>query len=805
MFAKRKPTDTTAHVRPAKRKSVVADSVADDASGRGAMSDNPMAEGDKPTVIDLKMDEEMSDLPTAGAEKSSDSGHSPAGSARQPSLDTRIDGTQPSLMPRDSQSPFASESRILDSEAQISPAAQPDVSSTNTWRGDMVTVATSLNQLTGNIPHSSTSPPRPSAGPLVPRPQLVGPYGTGLAGLSQSFGFQAQFLDFVDSSGHGLFGRPEAQAHVAAERQLILQAFQEPPSTPSGRHSQQQRGSVTTPNISPPPMHRSRNKQCCSSPALSLAQRGGLVYCQNCHCATKEDTEISDASFSTSSSSSSSETLVQCCFNPNPFDISEEDDITGPNIVCLNCHTPHDAADIFAPNTQSKAAKYLVSESSSSVFLRGRAVSLDRSTAIEDKGEDDIKHLGSMNVKEDLDPNRIRMVKYIKSEPGEIPRPYKPVPTVYRQSFGEALFSQCYDAEKSFCPAPFFQKFMELPRELRERVYGFALKSDKPIAPHLCDAGRPASEGKADYGKAIRFHDENQTAHNATCKLLTITRVSKQVREESLPIFYGVNTFQANGDTPTYFFRLQQLGRFHMIRHVDFWVRFWKNDQYPQKHMRMLLQNIEEQKAFEINHRQARQNERSNKAKAATPAKITAAKGRLSKVPNVSEDTKFYTDDVDVLKSHPLHLMGGLEAHFSSSFLVLRMLSAQFQDSEYNRQLVIHVPTTTLFEQYNSLKYFPSVCEGLGIQLKLISGRHVEFYGSSFRLSWAQKYQKKDFTASTTAKDWDEAEALTQRVQALYPNIEELKRPAKWTYMRRLCKQNEIEWFSIKTAGGGIR
>ena len=33
-----------------------------------------------------------------------------------------------------------------------------------------------------------------------------------------------------------------------------------------------------------------------------------------------------------------------------------------------------------------------------------------------------------------------------------------------------------------------FTRFMELPTELHTRVYEFALKSEKPVIPHLCDA-----------------------------------------------------------------------------------------------------------------------------------------------------------------------------------------------------------------------------------------------------------------------------------------------------------------------------
>lgn len=715
------------------------------------MNDKPVTNGHEAAIIDSTTDEQISDLTTAGAEASFGcSGHPPAGSSRQSSL-----------TPQDSQSLSASGNQVMSSGANISSTTQSDTSSTNSGHRAVATAATSLIQpvnLVGTTPHFSTLPPRPS----------VGPFGTGFVSAPQPFGFQGQHSGFDNPFGRGwqLYGLPEAQAHVEAERKKIMETFQDRFPTPSGRSTQQQRGSVAASDTKPD----LRNSQCCSSPDIQRGRPVGLIWCQKCRWVVHEDSNGSG----TASSSTSSEALVQCCSDPSPLDVGEEDGTT--NIVCLNCGKAHDAADVFASSF--------------------RPVSTDA-----------MDQYIANKVQYDLDPNRIRMVKHPRDDAEFHHIGHSIGPAQFRKlsvppAYGEALFIQCYDAEKSLCPSPSFPKFMELPRELRERVYGYALKSDKSIAPHLCDEGRPAREGKSDYGKAIRFHDENQTTHNATCKLLAITRVSKQVHQESLPIFYSVNTFETTGDTPIYFSRLQQLDRFHMIRHVDLWVRFWKNEQYSQKLLRMLLQNFEDQKAFEMNHMEAARNKRSNESKAMTAAENADAKGLLPTVLKDSEDTKFYTDDLAILKSHPLHVIGGLEANF----LVLRMLSAQFQDDdEYNRLLVVHVPTTALFTDYDSLKYFPLVCEGLGIQLKLISGRDVEMYGSSFRLSWAQKYQKKDFTASTTAKDWNEVEALTSRVQALYPDIEDLPRPAKWTYYRRLCKQNEIEWFSIETTGGGIR
>lgn len=348
-----------------------------------------------------------------------------------------------------------------------------------------------------------------------------------------------------------------------------------------------------------------------------------------------------------------------------------------------------------------------------------------------------------------------------------------------------------------------FHKFMDLPKELRKGIYALVLRSDKTIAPHLCDQDRPGHKvnvyTRLPCEKGIKFHDDNQKKHDAVFKMLAITRVSRQVRSESLPVFYNVNIFDTVADTPTYFSRLQQLSRFHMIRHVNFEVRLYKGEQYSQKVLRMLLQHIEEEKTFEQRFIEQEQNGTSSKSNGETAGGNAGGEASQPSVSNEPAPTKFYTDDVEVLKSHPQHIMGGLEANF----LVLRMLSSTFQDGAYSRKLVMHVPVSTLFDQYNSLIYFPSVCDGLGIQLQLISGREVDMFGSGFRLSWEQKYQRKDFTESSTVND-DELDRLTKRVQALYPNIDEVPRPARRTYYRRKCKTEDLEWFSIDTVGGGI-
>ncbi len=128
---------------------------------------------------------------------------------------------------------------------------------------------------------------------------------------------------------------------------------------------------------------------------------------------------------------------------------------------------------------------------------------------------------------------------------------------------------------------------MELPPDIRLHIYGDALRSDYgAILPHLCD-------------DTLKFHDDNQpNDHCAVSKLLGITRVSKKVREESLPEFYNANVFLLGKDTASYFDRLEHLGRFQMIRHVRFSVDM-RRENVAAGVLRMMRQYTKEVEGFE--------------------------------------------------------------------------------------------------------------------------------------------------------------------------------------------------------------
>jgi hypothetical protein len=618
-------------------------------------------------------------------------------------------------------------------------------------------------------------------------------------------------------------------------------------------------------------------------------------------------TTLQDGDYPKSTMSTSNRTsgpIVNCCKNPEPLAIDEGDDIH-----CFNCGTILDPSILLGPMDDDQIVVASTKDDSSAA-------------AVDSVGDADLGCNGATHVVADVnatintmdtkEPDQANSVKNLSATREEESADWNDASigtlskhTIVPNPESAKKPTKRGGSRKRRTALPkgarVFHKFSELPEEIRGKVYTMVLQSDLPIRPHLCNTRTDMP------GAPIKFHDDNRFGHNTVYTSLAITRVSKQVRQESLPVFYSANTFETVADTPTYFLRLQQIGRFDMIRKVTFGVQFWNSPNYSQKVLRMLLQNLAEQEAFEKKHRLKqeflcqldrtgldvlesfkKQNfadeekfqelpmslEDSGKKKTRTlslnlgdPASnkfhftnmaidplsrrkkshsadlgnveaafklafkkdLKSPEARESANPQASttqgdnsQDVRpskagpealphlktanphplpFDTNDLVELKSHPLHQMGGLEPNF----LVLRMLSAAFQGEGYNRKLVLHVPVATLFEEYNGLLYFPSVCEGLGIQLRLVSGRELEPFGAGFKLSWCQKFQKKDFKKTTTAKGGEqELMKLTKRVQGLHPNIEQVPRPSRRTYYRRTCKTGELEWYTIDTAGGGL-
>jgi hypothetical protein len=310
-----------------------------------------------------------------------------------------------------------------------------------------------------------------------------------------------------------------------------------------------------------------------------------------------------------------------------------------------------------------------------------------------------------------------------------------------------------------------FDKFMDLPLELRQPIYEEVLVSDEPVRPHLCQTN---SSG------AIKFCDKSQSTHDAMSRRLAITCVSKQVRAESLPVFYDGNTFSWTDDTLTYLERLSHLGRFHMVHHVTFPVYFYK-DGYAIRALRDIQMFIKKQEDYE------------NKLQ----PKETA------------QEFDWCSAKYSTLARHPLHLASGVG--WVAPFLIMRKLSKAFQnsDDEYERQLVLYIPSKKLFDVFKVLEWFRMVAHGLGLKLKFVEGADCKWIDdySGISFEWVQKYQKKDPTEQCNSQARNAAQIL-ERAKERFPNINAQYGPNALTYYRRPCNKygpcnDNIEWFKL--------
>jgi hypothetical protein len=316
---------------------------------------------------------------------------------------------------------------------------------------------------------------------------------------------------------------------------------------------------------------------------------------------------------------------------------------------------------------------------------------------------------------------------------------------------------------------PKFEKFMALPPELRERIFEEALYTGAAIKPHLCSS--------TDNDK-IQFHDDSMPDHNGMQKPLGITRVSRRIRAESLPCFYSANTFIVSQDTATYFMRLEHLGRFHMIRHVQFDVRTRLEKYAPVtlQHMNKHLRDVE---AYE--------------RVPGTPAKQKAG---------LLRDTQ----TLAWLKAHPNHIAGGLDGLYQ--FICLRMLTSRFTENPnapvdasgtcqgYTTKLVLPIPSKLIFERYSHLKWFPTVCHGLGIHLHFLEGHELTFSEHKIiGITWHQQFQKKDFRQ----KDAEKMD-VKGRILELFPEVKgaAVTGGGMWYYRRRCRRVEGIEWFRVE-------
>jgi hypothetical protein len=313
-------------------------------------------------------------------------------------------------------------------------------------------------------------------------------------------------------------------------------------------------------------------------------------------------------------------------------------------------------------------------------------------------------------------------------------------------------------------------RFLELPAELRLRIYEAALYTGQAIQPHLCD--------RKDNG-AIKFHDDSQHSgtkpnHAAINNLLGITRVSKRTRAESVPCFYSINTFSVVSDTATYFARLDQIGRFHMIRHVSFSIPMLTAEWTTQvlEQMTTYLRNVE---AYE----------RENVLPWAHMLTPTMRRAGLISHPMAYK----------VLVEHPRHIVGGLDE--MALLICMRMLTSTMTapSNDCTLQLVLPVPSVDKFNDLTKLQWFKSVSHCLGIHLRFLEDHELDYVRQGATgITWHQRYQKTDFKQVGNA---DEASVKKRRL-AMFPELQGGKFWTKCSYMRTSCDRETYTWVEVQ-------
>jgi hypothetical protein len=344
-------------------------------------------------------------------------------------------------------------------------------------------------------------------------------------------------------------------------------------------------------------------------------------------------------------------------------------------------------------------------------------------------------------------------------------------------------------------PGPEFHLFLKLPLELRERIYAYVLASDQTINPHLCD-------------KTLKFHDDHQPEHNAIDQLLRVTKVSKQLRSESLPIFYSANTFYVDKDTTTYFDRLSHLGRFHMLRNVQLDISMRPEHSAAQT-LRCMTQYIKQAQQYEsqllASHTKSRSASRTLRS-FYHPSASASASASPSASPSASSLVGATRAN---LTSHPQYRHGGLTD--LNTLIALQKLTSIFPDTgtgtgtheSYTQHLVLPVPHADIFTHYPSLSWFPTTLHGLGIHIYCVPGTPLDHLEQGFiRVTWRQKFQKKDADGGNVERL--AADEVLSRALETWPALEEMKRCRVRAFMRLNCKGEKGVWFDVPTEGGGV-
>ena len=329
--------------------------------------------------------------------------------------------------------------------------------------------------------------------------------------------------------------------------------------------------------------------------------------------------------------------------------------------------------------------------------------------------------------------------------------------------------------------------FLKLPLEIRNRVYGYVLANDKPIRPHLCDPSWRNEMTRA------KFHDDN-SPHGSVHKLMSLTRASRQLREESLPVFYSANLFVMGDDTSTYLAYLGEVGRLEWVQHVELFI-----GSMSCRNAAATLRAVHQFDAEVTGHERRASALRvlgALRSSQASQQQPLSKKGAADLASSNLKETIVYTND---LRNHPRYQVSGLSD--INLAILLRMLSTTAPPtSTFPRRIVLPVSNASVFETEPRLQGLAKLAQGLDLELWFVERpASATRAGSYICIRWDRKYQKKE---DAEAEKGVSGKSVLERTLEMFPDLEEMARPKGSSFYRTSCS-GELTWYDVKTMGGG--
>ncbi|KAF2018615.1 hypothetical protein BU24DRAFT_447275 [Aaosphaeria arxii CBS 175.79] len=322
-----------------------------------------------------------------------------------------------------------------------------------------------------------------------------------------------------------------------------------------------------------------------------------------------------------------------------------------------------------------------------------------------------------------------------------------------------------------------------LPQELKDQIYGHALKQPSGIRPKLCSHSRV---------NAIKFHDDdNECAFDNNFFALFYT--SKMDRKASMAAFYDVNTFICSQDTAIYLSYLKHVGRLGFIKKMIFGVP--------------LIRGVPRDANSSFSYGGHTTGEyQTTKIARTTLRDLTAVIKHFGDNPrNVNVD--WSTAGFRSIQAHPLFVVGGL--HLVNIFIVLLQLSsartpipptfvpgAPQHRVSCNREVTVSVPYARLIAAKYDLEWFKDVTDALSLHVKFSERAQLNIDGSHVMFEW-KRGNNADVGSSVDHFNAVSVASTVRQLNAISVGMDNLRIPRKVCYYRKDCQTGEICWYNL--------